>query len=134
MIIGYARISTTDQNLDLQKDALKKAVKSLNEKGIIFKSLQDNIDTSTPGGKLVFHIFCALAEFERDLVVERTRAGLDAARSRGRLGGRRFKLNEQQTKRLRQVYENKEISIPEMCKMFDISKQSLYNYLELTSG
>lgn len=180
MIIGYARISTSEQNMDLQKDALKAAgceqiysdvisgskverpglnnaishlrqgdtlvvwkldrlgrsiqhliqtVKSLDEKGISFKSLQDSIDTSTPGGKLVFHIFCALAEFERDLITERTYAGLKAARARGRIGGRRYKLDLRQVDRLKQIYEKRAISIPEICKMFAISKQSLYNYI-----
>src|SRR5512147_2967937 len=139
MLIGYARVSTTDQTLDLQKDALQKAgcgriftdtasgakaerigleealnyvrpgdtlvvwrldrlgrslphlietITGLNNRGIGFKSITESIDTTTSGGKLIFHIFGALAEFERDLIKERTQAGLTAARARGRLGGR----------------------------------------------
>src|SRR3954470_24131529 len=139
MLIGYARVSTTDQTLDLQKDALTKAdcgkiftdtvsgstterkgldqaltklragdtltvwrldrlgrslphlietITSLESQGICFKSLTENIDTTTSGGKLIFHIFGALAEFERNLISERTIAGLESARARGRKGGR----------------------------------------------
>jgi DNA invertase Pin-like site-specific DNA recombinase len=139
MLIGYARVSTQDQTLDLQTDALTKAgcekifqdttsgakserpglqeaidhlragdtlvvwrldrlgrtlkhliatVTDLSDKGIGFKSLQENMDTTTSGGKLIFHIFGALAEFEREVIRERTNAGLQAARARGRLGGR----------------------------------------------
>jgi len=139
MLIGYARVSTQDQTLDLQTDALKRdgcekifpdmtsgakserpglqdamdhlrpgdtlvvwrldrlgrtlkhliaTITDLNEKGIGFKSLQENMDTTTSGGKLIFHIFGALAEFEREVIRERTNAGLHAARARGRLGGR----------------------------------------------
>src|SRR3954469_24529125 len=139
MLVGYARISTTDQTLDLQHDALTKAgcsriftdtasgakseregltealsyvrvgdtlvvwkldrlgrslkdlierIKQLNDRKIGFRSITENIDTTTSGGKLIFHIFGALAEFERDIIRERTNAGLEAARARGRLGGR----------------------------------------------
>src|SRR5712691_1409424 len=139
MLIGYARVSTDEQNLDLQRDALLKAgvaakdiftdkvtgtqsdrpgltealshlragdtlvvwrldrlgrslrdlidrLLDLDQRGIGFKSLTEAIDTTTPGGKLIFHIFGSLAEFERDLIRERTTAGLAAARARGRLG------------------------------------------------
>src|SRR3712207_2462849 len=147
MKIGYARVSTIEQNLDLQRDALKAAgcfkiiedtvsggkvqrsgldrVRELLRKGDVlvvwrldrlgrslrhlielmtelegagigFRSLTEAIDTTTSGGKLVFHIFGALAEFERNLIRERTRAGLDAARARGRKGGRRKKLGDKQ--------------------------------------
>src|SRR3712207_6386249 len=143
MLIGYARISTLDQSLALQQDALRAAgceriftatasgartdrpgladalehlrtgdtlvvwrldrlgrslehlmetIRELHEQGIHFKSLQEQLDTATSGGKLVFHVFGALAEFERDLIRERTRAGLEAARARGRRGGRPRKL------------------------------------------
>ncbi len=139
MKIGYARVSTLEQNLDLQTDALSKAgceklftdrasgakddrqglidaiefcrkgdslvvwkldrlgrslkhlietVNLLHEKKVGFVSLQESIDTTTSGGKLIFHVFGALAEFERELIRERTNAGLASARSRGRLGGR----------------------------------------------
>src|SRR5437763_5144410 len=139
MLVGDGRVSTDDQNLDLQKDALKKAgcariftdvasgakderaglaealaflrpgdtlavwkldrlgrslkhlieaVTTLQARKVGFRSLQESIDTTTSGGKLIFHVFGALAEFERDLIRERTRAGLQAARARGRRGGR----------------------------------------------
>src|SRR5205823_11925443 len=139
MLIGYARVSTQDQTLNLQKDALEKlgcnkiftdtasgakaerigleealnyvregdtlvvwrldrlgrslkhlieTITELNNRKIGFKSIQESIDTTTSGGKLVFHIFGALAEFERDIIRERTQAGLTAARARGRLSGR----------------------------------------------
>src|SRR5919202_993195 len=147
MKIGYARVSTLEQNLDLQRDALRAAgctkiiedtasggklprsglervrellrkgdvlvvwrldrlgrslrhlielMGELEQQGIGFRSITEAIDTTSPGGKLVFHIFGALAEFERNLIRERTRAGLDAARARGRKGGRKLKLNERQ--------------------------------------
>jgi DNA invertase Pin-like site-specific DNA recombinase len=138
MLVGYARVSTSEQTLDLQQDALTKAgctkiytdaasgtqaerkglqeaisyvragdtlvvwkldrfgrslkdlitrIKELNDRKIGFKSLTENIDTTASGGKLIFHIFGALAEFERDIIRERTNAGLEAARTRGRTGG-----------------------------------------------
>jgi len=138
MLIGYARVSTTDQNLDMQLDALKKAecekvfqdvasgakddrpgllevleflrpedtlvvwkldrlgrslphlvqtITDLQNRKIYFMSIQEKIDTTSPGGKLIFHVFSALAEFERDIIRERTLAGLAAARLRGRKGG-----------------------------------------------
>ena len=139
MLVGYARVSTQDQNMDLQTDALMAAgcdrlfiekasgaqrdrpelraaldyaragdsivvwrldrlarslgqlietVGDLEERGIGFRSLTESMDTTTWGGKLIFHIFASLAEFERSIIRERTRAGLDAARARGRTGGR----------------------------------------------
>src|ERR671938_1561876 len=148
MLIGYARVSTQDQTLNLQKDALEKAgcskiftdtasgavaervglqeamqyaragdtlvvwgldrlgrslthliatITALQEKQIGFKSITENIDTTTSGGKLIFHIFGALAEFERDIIRERTQAGLLAARARGRVGGRRKVLDAKKT-------------------------------------
>ena len=148
MFIGYARVSTQDQTLDLQKDALEKlgcakiftdtasgakterqgleealeyvregdtlvvwrldrlgrslkhlieTITELNSRNIGFKSLTENIDTTTSGGKLVFHIFGALAEFERDIIRERTNAGLQAARARGRKGGRPKALTRQKS-------------------------------------
>lgn len=183
MKIGYARVSTKDQSLNLQKDALKKAgckkiyseqisgakkerpklkelVKQLREGDVIivwkldrlgrslrdlvnlisqfqdlgvgFKSLQDNIDTTTPSGKLTFHLFAALAEFERDIISTRTKAGLEAARARGRKGGRPTGLSKKAQDKARlaeSLYKEKERSISEICDHLNISKPTLYRYL-----
>jgi DNA invertase Pin-like site-specific DNA recombinase len=183
MLIGYARVSTTDQNLDLQLDALTKAgcekifaekitganvdrpelrslkefirdnqdtvvvykldrlgrslknlieeMQDLNARGIGFKSLQENIDTTTSGGRLFFHVFAALAEFERDIIKERTQAGLRAARSRGRLGGRPKKLTEAQVQLMRKLYADKANEIGEICKMFNIGRATLFRLVRL---
>jgi DNA invertase Pin-like site-specific DNA recombinase len=182
MLIGYARVSTHDQTLSLQQDALKKAgcskiftdvvsgarwerkglhealnflrdgqdtlvvwrldrlgrslkdlidqLTGLHTRNIGFKSLTENIDTTTPGGKLVFHIFGALAEFERDLIQERTRAGLEAARARGRIGGRPKVLTEKKAAIARALYTDKRNTIEEICKTLNISKATLYRYLK----
>jgi DNA invertase Pin-like site-specific DNA recombinase len=180
MPIGYARVSTTEQTLDLQLDSLKQAgcskiftdtasgakterkgleealsylrsgdtlvvwrldrlgrslrhlievVTGLEQRGIGFKSLTENIDTTTSGGKLIFHIFGALAEFERDIIRERTQAGLAAARARGRKGGRPQALTPKQQVMLRQLYDSKTHSIPEICKTMNISRATLYRYV-----
>ena len=180
MNIGYARVSTQDQNLDLQKDALEKAgceqiivdkvsgtvaerpglkqikailrkgdtlvvwrldrlgrslkdliewINYLDEKKVGLKSLQEAIDTSTSTGKLVFHIFGALAEFERNLFRERTKAGLAAARARGKLGGRRKSLNAEDRKIAVDLYNEKKMSVKKICEMMGISKPTLYSYV-----
>lgn len=108
---------------------LIQTIKELNNKGIGFKSLQENIDTTTSGGKLIFHIFSALAEFERDLIQERTRAGLKAARARGRLGGRPPLLKANEVKKMLGYYDEQKITVNEICKIFSISRPSFYNYL-----
>ena len=108
---------------------LIQVIKELNEKGIGFKSLQENIDTLTSGGQLIFHIFGALAEFERELIRERTQAGLKAARIRGRLGGRPLLLNSRQIKNLKKHYKKGDLSVNEICKLFNITKPTLYRYL-----
>lgn len=179
MLIGYARVSTTDQNLDAQIDALNQAgckkiytdkasgahterkgllealeylragdvlvvkkldrlgrsikqlielITELNEKKIGFKSLTENIDTTTSGGKLIFHIFSALAEFERDIIRERTKAGLDAARKRGRKGGRPREITEKQIEQLKALYASNKSSVTEICKSFGISRSSFYKH------
>jgi DNA invertase Pin-like site-specific DNA recombinase len=181
MFIGYARVSTTDQTLNLQKDALEKAgctkiftdtasgakaerkgldealhyvrkgdtfvvwrldrlgrslphliatMTDLEEQGIGFKSLTENIDTTTSGGKLIFHIFGALAEFERNLIRERTQAGLTAARARGRRGGRPKTLAARQLSIAQSLYADSKTSIPEICRTLKISKATLYRYIE----
>lgn len=180
MKVGYCRVSTHDQHLAMQQDALKttgceeiysdiasgakterpgleqaisflregdtlvvwkldrlgrsiqhliQTIKILNDRGIGFQSLQESIDTTTSGGKLIFHIFGALAEFERDLIRDRTNAGLKAARARGKLGGRPALLNCRQISRLRELYDERRSSVNEICKIFGISRTSFYNYL-----
>ena len=180
MLIGYARVSTTDQNVTLQIDELKKVgcekifrdkvsgakaerpglqealgflrkgdslvvwrldrlgrslkhlletVSKLEACGIGFRSLQESIDTTTSGGRLIFHIFGALAEFERNLIRERTMAGLKAARARGRLGGRPKKLDAKKTELAYQLYDEKKYPVNEICQMLGISKPTLYSYL-----
>jgi DNA invertase Pin-like site-specific DNA recombinase len=181
MFIGYARVSTHDQTLNLQHDALEKAgcnkiftdtasgakaerkgldealnyvrkgdtlvvwrldrlgrslphliatMTALEERGIGFKSLTENIDTTTSGGKLIFHIFGALAEFERNLIRERTTAGLTAARARGRKGGRPKALTDRQISIALSLYADKKTSIPEICRTLKISRATLYRALK----
>jgi DNA invertase Pin-like site-specific DNA recombinase len=177
MNIGYARVSTTDQNVDLQTDALISAgcykmytdtmsgakedrpglaeimsfirkgdtlvvwrldrlgrslkhliqlINELNEKGVYFKSVQESLDTSTPGGKLIFHVFGALAEFERDIIRERTMAGLASARARGRNGGRPKKLSAKQVEMAKRLMCDPNIPIAEVCETLGVSKSTLY--------
>jgi DNA invertase Pin-like site-specific DNA recombinase len=185
MRIGYARVSTTEQNLDLQRDALKRAgcdkiiedtasggkvhrsglervremlrpgyvlavwrldrlgrslkhlietMAELEGQGIGFQSVTESIDTTTPGGKLVFHIFGALAEFERNLIRDRTYAGLAAARARGRTGGRRKKLGDKQRAVAVDLYRQKKHTIDEICKAVGISRPTLYEYVREAGG
>ena len=102
----------------------------LEERGIGFRSLQESIDTTTSGGRLIFHIFGALAEFERNLIRERTMAGLRAARARGRVGGRPRKLDEKKTELAYQLYDEKKYAVKEICQILEISKPTLYAYLQ----
>ena len=97
--------------------------------GVEFISLQESIDTTTPAGKLTFHIFGAMAEFERNLIQERTHAGLEAARARGRKGGRKPALTPKRKEALNQLYHAKKHTIAELCEMFTISKRTLYSYV-----
>ena len=104
-----------------------------NERKIGFKSITENIDTTTSGGKLVFHIFGALAEFERDIIQDRTKAGLNAARSRGRLGGRpKAKMldNPKKVTLAQSLYDNKNNTIEEICRTLHISRATLYRYIQ----
>lgn len=186
MLIGYARVSTLDQQLDLQRDALQQAgceeeyiyadtvsgakterpglakalsqlrrgdklvvwkldrlgrslrhlietMTLLNNKGVGFHSLQENIDTTTPGGKLTFHIFAALAEFERDLIRERTQAGLRAARARGRKGGRKRLMSAQQIAMAKALHQDPTHSIKDICEALGVSRATLYRYLKSSS-
>ncbi|KAA6437086.1 recombinase family protein [Dyadobacter flavalbus] len=101
----------------------------LENHGIALHSLHESIDTSTSTGKLVFHLFGALAEFERNLIKERTMTGLSAARSRGRLGGRPKQLNADKQQLAVQLYEAKKTSVKKICEMLEISKPTLYAYI-----
>jgi DNA invertase Pin-like site-specific DNA recombinase len=181
MLVGYARVSTFEQNLSLQVDALQQAgcekvfkdrasgvktdrpglgealkyvrkgdallvwrldrlgrsllhlietVARLEERGIGFRSLQEAIDTTTSGGRLVFQIFGALAEFERNLIRERTQAGLAAARARGRKGGRPKALNQTKIELAYKLYDEKNHTIKEICQILGVSKPTLYAYLK----
>lgn len=183
MIVGYARVSTTDQTLNLQQDALNQAgcdrlfsdtmsgakaerpglaqalefmragdvlvvwkldrlgrslknlievVSKLSETGIGFRSLTESIDTTTSSGKLIFHIFGALAEFERDLIRERTAAGLVAARARGRKGGRPRAAALSDPKKVAlavSLYNDKNNSIDDICATLRVSRSTLFRYL-----
>jgi DNA invertase Pin-like site-specific DNA recombinase len=184
MLIGYARVSTDDQHLTLQHDALQKAgcdkvfsdqlsgasterpgltslfeslrpgdtlviwrldrlgrslkhliqlVEQLDQRKVGLKSLQENIDTTTSGGRLVFHLFGALAEFERTLIRERTQAGVNAARARGRQGGRPKLLETNKRDLAIRLHRERQHSIAEICTMMGISKSTLYNYLAESS-
>lgn len=108
---------------------LIETVMLLEERVISFRSLRESIDTTSSSGRLVFHLFGALAEFERDLIRERTQAGLQAARARGRKGGRPKSLSENKTALLYRLYDEKKHSIKEICDILDISKSTLYAYL-----
>lgn len=180
MLVGYVRVSTLDQNPDLQIDALNAAgcerlfteqpsvaqrdrpalmcaidylrpgdtlivwkldrlarsmkqlietIEVLESRGAGFRSLTEAIDTTTAGGRLAFHIFGALAEFERSLIRDRTSAGLDAARVRGRRGGRKPKLSEKDVAAARAMLTDSDLSIEYVAKRFNISPATLYRYL-----
>ena len=100
------------------------------EKGVQFRSLTESIDTSTPGGTLVFNIFGSLAQFERDLIRERTSAGLAAARARGRKGGRPAKLDEKQVREVRRLYESKSVTAGQLASMMHVGRSTIYRCLE----
>ncbi len=183
MIIGYARVSTKDQNLDLQLDALQKEkcdrvykevisgakserpilqdmltqvrpgdviviwkldrlgrslknlvdiVGQLIKQEVGLKSLHDNIDTTTPQGRLTFNIFASLAEFERDLISERTKAGLESARARGRMGGKPKGLSlqaEATACAAETLYKEGKLSVNQISQQLGIAKNTLYKYL-----
>lgn len=180
LLIGYARVSTRDQDLNLQLDALKTAgceriftekasgaqrerpqlaaaldymrpgdtlivwkldrlarslkqlietVEGLGEKGTGFRSITEAIDTTTPGGKLVFHIFASLAEFERSIIRERTRAGLEAAKARGRTGGRPPAMTGEDLAAAKALLRDPEIRVEDAATRLGVSPATLYRYL-----
>jgi DNA invertase Pin-like site-specific DNA recombinase len=182
MKIGYARVSTADQDLTFQIEELRRSgckrifsdkasgartdrpgfrhaldymregdlfvvwrldrlgrslihlidtMALLEERGIGFLSLKESIDTTTSGGRMIFRIFGAFAQFERDLISERTLAGLQAARAQGRRGGRPKALNNDQIQEAYQLYDDREYTVKQICEMLGISKPTLYSYLRL---
>ena len=103
-------------------------INSFNDKGIIFRSITENIETSTNNGRLIFNIFASLAEFERNLIRERTLAGLSSARARGRLGGRP-NAKQSNIDAAIQLYNKRELTVDQICKAVNISRGTLYKYL-----
>lgn len=104
-------------------------VESLEQRGIGLKILTQNIDTSNAGGRLIFTVFSAIAEFEREIIRERTRAGLDAARSRGRKGGRPRALSENDLKQARALLADPEITVEDVARRLGVGPSTLYRYL-----
>ncbi len=109
-------------------------VTALDERGVGFCSLRESIDTTTAGGRLVFHLFGALAQFEREIIRDRTVAGLAAARARGRNGGRPSKLTADQVRAARRLYDEREHTVEQIGSMFGVSRTSIYRALRDTPG
>lgn len=110
------------------KDLLE-VVTDLGERGVGFRSLTEAIDTTTAGGRLVFHIFAALAEFEHALIVERTQAGLAAARARGRKGGRPPKMTPERVLLAREMYDSRRYTVEAIAKNLGVSRPTIYKHL-----
>jgi len=108
---------------------LTEKMRTLEDLGADFVSLTEGIDTTTPQGRLTFHIFGALAEFERELARERTMAGLQAARERGRTGGRPSAIGEEEIPQIQALMRDEDVSAREICDRFDVSKATLYRYV-----
>ena len=111
---------------------LVETVQALAARGVGFRSFQKQLDTTTSGGRLIFHIFASLAEFERDLIRERTNAGLAAARARGRKGGRPKGVDEKKRKAARALKRDPHYSIKEICEIVGISRNTYYKYTRTT--
>ena len=132
---GDTRVVWRLDRLGRSLQHLIEVVAALAARGVGFKSLTEQIDTTTPGGKLIFPVFGALAEFEHDLIRARTQAGLAAARARGRLGGRPNKLADaQQLELARALYDGAQVDIAKICKTLGISRATLYRYLKANRG
>jgi DNA invertase Pin-like site-specific DNA recombinase len=105
-------------------------VGDLQERGVEFKSLRESLDTTTPGGKLVFHVFASIAEFERDIIRERTMAGLEAARARGRKGGRKPVMDERKIALASNLMKARVMPVSEVCETVGVSRATLYRYVK----
>ena len=108
-------------------------VSGFEEAGIGFRSLNGDIDTTTSNGRLIFHIFCALAEFERDLLVDRTQAGLAAARARGKVAGRKPKLSPDQVAVAQRLHRDGKHNVSEIAKVLGVSRATIYRHLPVAS-
>lgn len=108
---------------------LVEVVATMQERGVGFRSLHESIDTTTPTGRLTFHVFAALAEFERDLIRERTVAGLTAARARGRVGGRKPSLTPKKVQVARRMYDEGDSTVAEIAKVLGVSRATIYRHL-----
>ncbi len=108
---------------------LKETVDDLEGRGIGLRALSQGIDTTTPGGRLFFHMLAAIAEFEHDLIVERTQDGLAAARARGRKGGGRFKMTPTKAKQARAMYDTRQHTVQEIAETFGVSRGTIYRHL-----
>lgn len=104
-------------------------VNGLQERGVELRSLRESLDTKTPGGKLVFHVFASIAEFERDIIRERTMAGLEAARARGRKGGRKPVMDQKKIALASKLMRDRETAITEVCEAVRVSRATIYRYL-----
>jgi DNA invertase Pin-like site-specific DNA recombinase len=102
----------------------------LQERGVEFRSLRESLDTTTPSGKLVFHVFASLAEFERDIIRERTMAGLEAARVRGKKGGRQRVMDDRKVALAARLMKDRDVPISEVCEAVGVSKATLYRYVK----
>jgi DNA invertase Pin-like site-specific DNA recombinase len=109
-------------------------ITELHDRGVGFKSLQENIDTTTSGGKLVFHIFGALAEFEREIIKECTQAGLASARSRGKVGERPKALTATEVQMLRNMAADKSLTVSDICKTLGIGRTTFYRHVKADQG
>ncbi|UKA62758.1 recombinase family protein [Arthrobacter sp. YA7-1] len=109
---------------------LKQLADDLQQRGIGLRALSQGIDTTTPGGRLFFHMLAAIAEFEHDLIVERTHDGLAAARARGRKGGPKFKMTATKISQARAMYDSKEHTVQEIADTFGVSRPTIYRHLQ----